>query len=78
VVKPRLSAGLIRDQIESALRRNAIVDSKHIRVLTDGSTVTLTGNVKSYAERREAEHAAWAAPGVSSVLNHVSVTPETI
>lgn len=76
VVKPRLSAGLIRDQIEAALRRNAIVDSKHIRVLTDGSTVTLTGNVKSYAERREAEHAAWAAPGVSSVLNHVTVTPE--
>jgi osmotically-inducible protein OsmY len=78
VVKPHLSAALVREKIEAALRRNAIIDSKNIRVLTSGSKVTLSGRVPSYAERREAEHAAWAAPGVSEVVNDVIVEPLSI
>jgi osmotically-inducible protein OsmY len=78
VVKPHLSAALVREKIEAALRRNAIIDSKNIRVLTSGSKVTLSGRVPSYAERREAEHAAWAAPGVSEVVNDVIVEPMAI
>jgi osmotically-inducible protein OsmY len=75
IVKPHLSAGSVREKIEAALRRSAIVDSKHIRVTTLGSKVTLSGRVSSHAERREAEHAAWAAPGVSEVVNDVTVEP---
>jgi osmotically-inducible protein OsmY len=75
IVKPHLSAGLVRDKIEAALRRSAIVDSKNIRVSTAGSTVTLSGRVPFYSERREAERAAWAAPGVTEVINDVIVTP---
>jgi osmotically-inducible protein OsmY len=78
VVKPHLSAAIVRDKIEASLRRNAIIDSKNIRVLTSGSKVTLSGHVHSYAERREAEHAAWAAPGVSEVVNDVTVEPLSI
>ena len=77
-VKPRVSAELVKDKIVAALRRSAIIDSKHINVFATGSKITLTGNVKSYAERREAERAAWAAPGVSDVVNDVIVTPEPL
>jgi osmotically-inducible protein OsmY len=78
VVKPHLSAALVREKIEAALRRSAVIDSKNIRVVTTGSKVTLSGRVPSYAERREAEHAAWAAPGVSEVVNDVTVEPISI
>lgn len=78
VVKPRVSAQLVREKIEAALRRSAILDSKHIRVTAIGPKITLTGTVKSYAERREAERAAWAAPGVAEVVNDVIVMPEPL
>jgi osmotically-inducible protein OsmY len=76
VVKPRVSPALVREKIEEALRRNAVLDSKHIHVVASGSKVTLTGTVKSYAERREAERAAWAAPGVAELVNDVVVAPD--
>jgi osmotically-inducible protein OsmY len=34
----------------------------------------LTGTVRSWNERAEAERAAWAAPGVTSVENLINVT----
>jgi len=78
VVKPHLSAGVVRDKIEAALRRSAIVDSKNIRVTTSGGKVILSGRVPFYSERREAERAAWAAPGVTDVVNDVIVAPTTL
>jgi osmotically-inducible protein OsmY len=60
--------------IEEALRRSAEVDASRIEVSGDQGTVILNGTVSSWAEKREAERAAWAAPGVSKVESHLVVT----
>ena len=77
-VKPRLKATDVKTKIEEALTRNAQIDAQHIKVEVDGSKVILTGTVRSWAEREDAEHAAWAARGVGKVENRVGVEQEVI
>lgn len=74
-VKPRVSPSDVKRKIEDALVRSAKVDADKIVVDVDGSTVTLRGTVRSWAERQEAERSAWAAPGVSSVINNIVISP---
>jgi osmotically-inducible protein OsmY len=73
-VKPAVSISDVKGQIEKALKRAAEVDAKKIIVETHGNQVVLRGNVKSWVEREEAEHAAWAAPGVANVQNMIEIS----
>jgi osmotically-inducible protein OsmY len=74
-LKPHAQPSEIKRKIQEAFRRNAEVDSNRIVVEADGSVVTLKGTVRSWVEREEAERAAWAAPGVTSVVDQIVVSP---
>lgn len=63
----------IKSRIENALKRNAELDSKSIRVAVADGTVTLEGTVDTWSARDTAEDAAWSAPGVRTVLDRLSV-----
>ena len=65
----------IKQKIEEAFRRSALLDANRITVETHGSEVVLRGTVRSWAEREEAERAAWLAPGVTRVDNRIAVSP---
>jgi osmotically-inducible protein OsmY len=74
VKPPTVSPSDVKHKIERALERAAQLDAQTISVETKDGKVILRGNVRSFAERREAEWGAWAAPGVSEVQNEIRIT----
>jgi osmotically-inducible protein OsmY len=73
MVQPRVAPDNIKHRIEDAFRRIAEVDASHIKVEANGSEVTLRGEVRSWAERDQAQQSAWSAPGVTRVDNGLTV-----
>ena len=72
-VKPRVIPSDLKQKIEQALVRSVETDARKINVDVQGSKVILTGTVRSWAEREDAERAAWSAAGVASVDNRIAI-----
>ncbi|MEP7313636.1 MAG: BON domain-containing protein [Pseudomonadota bacterium] len=72
-IKPRLSAGAVKSDIEASLKRRAAADAQTISVVVHGSEVTLTGTVHSWAERELATRSAWGSAGVRNVVDKMTL-----
>jgi osmotically-inducible protein OsmY len=73
-LRPRASALDVKMRIEDALKRNAGIEAKGIRVdIMGNGKVRLEGRVQAWAERSAVERAAWSAPGVNTVEDRIVV-----
>jgi len=72
-ITPEASVVQVKEKVEAALRRQAKADAKSIHVETSGGKVTLTGHASSWQSIEDAAHAAWAAPGVTEVIDQVKL-----
>jgi osmotically-inducible protein OsmY len=65
----------VNGNIRKALRRNAIIDDSLIEVSNSGNTVYLDGTSGSWAAKKKAEEIASGAPGVTEVVNRITILP---
>lgn len=70
---PRVAPADIRHKIQEAFRRSAMIDAQKVYVDARDGEITLRGEVRSWVEHDQAQQAAWAAPGVLSVKNELTI-----
>ena len=73
-LKPQVSAAQVKEKVQAALQRQAAADAKSIHIDTSGGKVTLTGHASSWQSIEDAANAAWAAPGVTEVVDRVTMS----
>ena len=69
----KVQPDVVKQKIEDALKREAVREAHRIAVEVHGSTVTLSGEVHSFAEINDAKWAAWSAPGVMRIENNLHI-----
>jgi osmotically-inducible protein OsmY len=72
-IKPACTPSEILYEINAAFQRSATADAKKITAEVQGTKIILLGVVRSFAEREDAENAAWSIPGVKSVESRLVI-----
>ena len=74
VIKPEVQGLDVKNKIIQEFERNAQIDANNIRVEVEDGKVTLKGTVKNFDEDKEARMAAWSVPGVSNVIDQLTIS----
>ena len=74
LIAPGPTPNDVEHSIKKAMERNAKLDAESVSVESSDGTITLRGTVTSWADHDEAVGAAWAAPGVTNVKDHILVS----
>jgi osmotically-inducible protein OsmY len=75
VLDDRASPNHLEHEVREAIGRQSTHHAKSIHVRSEGGKITLRGHVSSWQELGHVSTAAWSAPGVTEVINELSVTP---
>lgn len=73
ILIPKVEVNDVKKHISTAFHRSATIDASRVHIDLSGDKVILTGKVRSLAEKRDAERAAWLAPGVREVVSRLEV-----
>lgn len=73
LISPKVTPDDVRRRIKKALEREVGREADTMKIEIDGNTIHLHGTVPSWVERRQVERAAWSAPGIIDVQNHLKV-----
>ena len=71
-IKPQVRPSEIQEKIKTALHRSWF-NPANVTVTADGGKVRLSGSVRTWYERQQAEAAAWGAPGVTQVDDSITI-----
>ena len=77
-IKQQSSVSEIKKKIISAFHRSATIDASGIEIEIIGSKAILKGNVRSWAEKEDAENAVWSASGIDRVDNRLEIKTEEL
>ena len=72
-VKPLVTPDSVKQRISAAFARQASIDAAKIFIEVNGTKVTLSGTARTHSELEDAVSAAWAAPGITDVINKIKV-----
>jgi osmotically-inducible protein OsmY len=67
------TTAVVKEKVAAALKRQAMNDAASITIETTGRKVTLSGHASSWQSIEDATQAAWAAPGVNEVVEHIAL-----
>jgi osmotically-inducible protein OsmY len=73
IVKPSITVKDIKQKISLAFHRSATIDANKVEVDIEGSKAVLTGRVRSWSEKNDAEDAVWKAPGITAIENKLII-----
>jgi len=74
-VRPQVQPENVRAKIRAALERSAGFEASGITIEATGNRIRLSGKVRTWVEREEAERAALSTPGVIGVDDMIAVDP---
>jgi osmotically-inducible protein OsmY len=72
-VRPKWTTSELQPAVTAALRHHRELHARHVTVEARNGVVRLRGRVPSLAERSILEHAAWNVPGVTGVVDELTI-----